>query len=295
MSKHRKDYCPVLAGDPITPLSEKYSCQVHPEAECEYECHEIVHGEFHPRTKAECRAIQESWTNDQADSTFVPTLAEIRHGSHKWCEHGYLAREHREDEIAQRAKHKAKAQSIAARQAKRYEATVATLQADHPGVPIPPRSYVDKHGAHSIEAWLKRYAKRENQAIALAARSLLLASSVLLAGCSLNHTMVRVEHTLVAGSEAWDEHVDTEIEKCRAQQLPAEEERKACIEPTSKVDEAVAIAVTAAVAGIRAYWIGVAIGQSPKELKRHAFNVVSAISTLPVEHFGGLRKLAGAK
>jgi hypothetical protein len=124
---------------------------------------------------------------------------------------------------------------------------------------------------------------------------LLVPTLLLLTACSMNQRMVQVEHTLDAGSEAWSEVVDLEVEKCRAKNLATEPEREACIAPTNLADEVVAVALTAAVVGLRAYWIGVAIGETPKELQKHVAEVIDAIDDLPLEHFGGLRKLAGVK
>lgn len=124
-------------------------------------------------------------------------------------------------------------------------------------------------------------------------RKLLTAlAALLLSGCMASHRqMVRVERVLEAGSDSWDSYTDAKLEDCRAMNLPTETERRDCIRPTQEADEAVGKAMTAAVAALRAYWVGVAVGESPRELAVHWANLVDAVDDLPVEQFGGLRKL----
>lgn len=103
--------------------------------------------------------------------------------------------------------------------------------------------------------------------------------------------MIRVEQTLEAGSENWTEHVEREIDACREKDLPTPAEREDCIKPTQIADASVAIAVVAATTALRAYWIGVSIGEDPKALRKHMLDLADAVDDLPVEAFGGLRKM----
>lgn len=115
-----------------------------------------------------------------------------------------------------------------------------------------------------------------------------------LTGCaaSQQRMMVKAERVLEAGSSQWDSQVDKKIEECRAKDLPTPEARAECVGETKKInDEIVEPAVTAAVAALRAYWIGVAVGEDPKELRRHIDNFIDAIDDLPPETFGGLLRL----
>lgn len=110
---------------------------------------------------------------------------------------------------------------------------------------------------------------------------------VTLTGCS--HGMVTFEKAMDAGSAAWDQHVDAVIESCRAQQLPTESERAACVAEVRELDtQAVAPGVTATVAALRAYWIAKAAGAGPLELARLARQVYQAAAGLPLESFGGI-------
>ena len=113
---------------------------------------------------------------------------------------------------------------------------------------------------------------------------------LVLSGCAVTQqrAVVGVERALEAGSEAWDDYVDERLAECEAKGLATEAERAACIEPTRKADEAVASGLTAAVAALRAYWIGIAVGQEPDEIAGHFEDIVDAVDDLPVEHFGGV-------
>lgn len=114
--------------------------------------------------------------------------------------------------------------------------------------------------------------------------------AVFVLGCSAHSFALEGERTLEAASDAWSEHVTEAVEECRSQQLETEAERAACIEPVRKVDEdIVAPLVVAAVAALRAYWLGVSVGESPAELAKHMADFSEAVSGLPVEYFGGLR------
>ncbi len=113
-------------------------------------------------------------------------------------------------------------------------------------------------------------------------------------GCALSQQrlMVKAEHVLTAGAEHWDEKVAQEIDNCRAFDLETEAERRACIEPIADADELiVGPALVAAVMALRSYWAGVAIDESPEDLKQHVEELHRAIQDLPVEDFGGLRKM----
>lgn len=122
------------------------------------------------------------------------------------------------------------------------------------------------------------------QTIALSAVTFLVACA------GSNQFMVTSELVLTAGSDAWDEHTDQVIEKCRG--LATSEQRAECVEPEYTIDkEIVAPSVVTAVAALRAYWLGVSIGEDPKDLAKHVSDFISATSDLPLSHFGGLKKL----
>jgi len=99
---------------------------------------------------------------------------------------------------------------------------------------------------------------------------------------------IRAERALGAGFIAWDMIVDSAIAKCEVDPDPAE-----CIEPIAVANDGVEVAVVAAVAALRAYWIGVAAGADPKDLQHHLTAFYEAVSTLPPEAFAGL--LRGAR
>lgn len=113
------------------------------------------------------------------------------------------------------------------------------------------------------------------------------------AGCAASHRVaVRTEHALEAGSDAWDAHTKGVIEYCRARNLDTRDERLACVDETYALDkDIVRPAMSAAVLALRAYWVGVAVGESPKELRLHLRNVAEAVKDLPPEFFGGLKKI----
>jgi hypothetical protein len=115
----------------------------------------------------------------------------------------------------------------------------------------------------------------------------LLWFAVLATGCAHQAALI-AEHTLDAGVTAWSEHVDDAIANCRAQNLPTETARAACIEPVAQLDrDVVAPAVLSAVLALRAYWLGVSLDESPAELAKHLDAFRSALAGLPFEYFGG--------
>jgi len=113
------------------------------------------------------------------------------------------------------------------------------------------------------------------------------------AGCAASHRIaIRAEHTLEAGSDAWDQHTKGIIDVCRAKDLDTRDERLACVDEAYTLDkDVVKPAMSAAVLALRAYWIGVATGESPKELRLHLRAVAEAVKDLPPEFFGGLKKI----
>lgn len=112
-------------------------------------------------------------------------------------------------------------------------------------------------------------------------------------GCATTHRVaVRAEHTLEAGSAAWDEHTDHIVAECRAKNLPTQDERRVCVDEAFTLDkDVVRPAITAAVLALRAYWIGVAMDEPPRELKLYIRNFAEAVKDLPPEFFGGLQKI----
>jgi hypothetical protein len=115
-----------------------------------------------------------------------------------------------------------------------------------------------------------------------------------LPSCASVHqrAMVRVEKVLEAGAEHWEHVVDAEIAECRAKQLPTEAERAACVEPIHRMnDQVVAPALTAATGALRAFWYAVATGEDHRKLRQRVIDIAAIISSLPVEHFAGLRKI----
>lgn len=111
-----------------------------------------------------------------------------------------------------------------------------------------------------------------------------------LSACATHTPALAAERALDAGSLAWDQHVDAVIEDCREQDLPTKDERAACVGDVARLDEdVVAPAVTAGVLALRAYWLGVAVGEDRGELARHLADFAAAVAGLPAEFFGGLR------
>jgi hypothetical protein len=112
-------------------------------------------------------------------------------------------------------------------------------------------------------------------------------------GCAASHRVaVRAEHTLEAGSAAWDDHTDHIIAVCRAKNLATQDERRACVDESFTLDkDVVKPAIVAAVLALRAYWIGVAMDEPPRELKLYLRNFAEAVKDLPPEFFAGLQKI----
>lgn len=121
--------------------------------------------------------------------------------------------------------------------------------------------------------------------------ALLVATQML--GCATTHRVaIRAEHALEAGSDAWDNHTDHIISVCRAKNLATQAERRACVDETFSLDkDVVRPAVSAGVLALRSYWIGVAMDESPTELRLYIRNFAEAVKDLPPEFFGGLKKI----
>ena len=119
---------------------------------------------------------------------------------------------------------------------------------------------------------------------------LLMLVLVLLGGCgqALSRTAVHAERALEAGSNAWDTHVESVIDGCRAKDLPTEEARAECVGDLKAQNAHVEKAMTAAVIALRGYWIAVAAGASNQELQSNLAAVLDALDDLPPEYFGGV-------
>lgn len=110
-------------------------------------------------------------------------------------------------------------------------------------------------------------------------------------GCSvMPRVMVISEKTLTAGSAALDASLEARIEQCRAKQLPTPEERKACIEPVTRVSDAAEPVIVACVAALRAYWTAKA-ADDKDGMARAVLALKEAAATLPPEYFKGLQGL----
>ena len=128
--------------------------------------------------------------------------------------------------------------------------------------------------------------------VRLAALVLAVTCAVMLIGCSvsqLERGAVQAEHVLTALSEDWGERLDAEIERCEVH--PPGIARDECIAPAEHVDRVVAASEAAAVAALRAFWLGVAIGEDPRDLASHLAQLQAAVAGFPVD---AMRSLGGA-
>lgn len=120
---------------------------------------------------------------------------------------------------------------------------------------------------------------------------LLLAALVHVCGCSVSQLQrgaVRAENVITALSSDWDERLDAEIERCAVH--PPGIARDECIAPAEHVDRTIAASEAAAVAALRAFWLGVAIGEDPRDLARHLAELQAAVAGFPVD---AMRSLGG--
>lgn len=119
----------------------------------------------------------------------------------------------------------------------------------------------------------------------------LLAATVSTSGCSqaLNRAAVHGERILVAGDQAWDEHVDEVIADCRQRATDAAT-WEACIAETRDIDEKIGKALVASVKALRAYWRAAA-AQDKAGMLAAIKELAAAARDLPSDQFGGLQKL----
>lgn len=120
-----------------------------------------------------------------------------------------------------------------------------------------------------------------------------LVVALALGGCTvtqLQRGAVAAEHTLTALSEDWGERLDAQIAECDRHFPDAGPMRDGCIEPAVAIDDAVALTEAAAVAALRAFWLGVGIGEDPADLARHLNELRRAVASFPLDE---IRKLGG--
>lgn len=105
----------------------------------------------------------------------------------------------------------------------------------------------------------------------------------------MNSNMVRAEHVLGASQKLWSEHVDEEVEKCRAKNLPTPEEREQCIKPVADAQDEVESKVDDAVEALQEYWEAEAT-ENKRARTLAITKFVTAVAGLPKEYFGGATK-----
>lgn len=132
----------------------------------------------------------------------------------------------------------------------------------------------------------------ERAIMSLAAFAFVAALVLLMSGCTvaqLERGAVRGEHVLTALSSDWERQLDDEIERCSVH--PPGIGRDECIATAEHVDRVVGASETAAVAALRAFWLGVAIGADPRDLAKHLADLQAAVAGFPVD---AMRSLGGA-
>jgi hypothetical protein len=131
--------------------------------------------------------------------------------------------------------------------------------------------------------------------IALLAVLSIFAVALGLSGCTtyqLQRQAVRAEKILDAQEAEWGRRFAEAYDACEAAHPDRGPERDACVAEVDRIDDAVAGVVTAAVAAGRAFWLGMAIGENPTDLRRHAADLVTAVAGFPLEALG---KTGGAR
>lgn len=100
---------------------------------------------------------------------------------------------------------------------------------------------------------------------------------------------VHTERGLEAADDAWAEYFSEQLEHCKEIAPPKTDEAQLCFGDVDKMDKEIATAVEVAVFALRAFWIGYAAGDDPKELARLLKEVQNAIQDLPDDFFGRLK------
>jgi len=120
-----------------------------------------------------------------------------------------------------------------------------------------------------------------------------------LTGCSARFYAagaVQVERGLVAGNDAWDEHYNSELDRCKKIAEPETPEAEACFGETFDTNQKIGLGIESAVAALRVFWVAYAAGAEPSKLREIlAQEVPKVLADLPDEFFGGLKKAKGDK
>lgn len=109
---------------------------------------------------------------------------------------------------------------------------------------------------------------------------------LMLGGCTpyqLQREVVRAEKILDAQTHAWDQQFNLIYDACESAHPDRGPERDACVADADRIDRVVGQVTVAAVAALRAFWIGVSIGEDPAALRQHVADIASAVAGFPIE------------
>ena len=117
-----------------------------------------------------------------------------------------------------------------------------------------------------------------------------IATLLLICSCTtyqLQREVVRAEKILDAQTHAWDQQFDRIYDACESAHPDRGPERDACVVEADRIDRVVGQVTAAAVAALRAFWIGVSIGEDPAALRQHVADIASAVAGFPISSDSG--------
>jgi len=111
----------------------------------------------------------------------------------------------------------------------------------------------------------------------------LAAVLVLLASGCANRAVLYTEQGLEAVEQVWDAEYYRHLDECRGQYAPRTPEAEVCFGSIYDLDAKIGIAVSSAVAVLRAYWTARALGEDGPSWSETIERVRAILDALPLE------------